>query len=80
MRTMSRPMALGPVGALRAWQARVARDPASRSLFDTLHAAACREANGDEAARDGLQTAAESWYRDAAETLIEAAKAVKAAG
>lgn len=62
------------VGALRAWHARVRRDPTSHLTCDALHSAACMEASGNEAARDGLPATAERWYRDAAERLIEGAK------
>lgn len=62
------------VGALRIWHARVRRDPRSRLTFDALHAAACMEASGNDAARDGLPATAERWYRDAAEVLIESAE------
>jgi hypothetical protein len=62
------------VGALRAWQERVRCDPQSRLTDNALHAAACMEANGNDAARDGLPATAEAWYRDAAEVLITSAK------
>lgn len=71
-------MAFTAVGALRAWQARVRRDPRSRLTFDVLHSAACREANGNDAARDRLPVIAEAWYRAAAERLIEGAKGAAA--
>jgi hypothetical protein len=66
--------AFAAVGALRAWRAREERDPRSRLTFDALHAAACMEAYGDDAARAGLPATAGGWYRDAAEALIEGAK------
>ncbi len=62
------------VGALPAWRARVERNPRSRLTFDALHAAACMEAYGDDAARAGLPATADRWYRDAAEVLIEGVK------
>jgi hypothetical protein len=63
-----------PVGALRAWQARATRDPRSRLTFDALRSAACAEANGNDAMRDGLPAIASAWYRDAAARLVEGAK------
>lgn len=72
------PGAFAAVGALRVWQARARRDPRSRLTFDALHSAACLEANGDDALRDGLPATAEAWYRDAAERLIEGARGAAA--
>ena len=65
---------LGALGALAAWRARVKRDPRSRLTFDTLHSAACLEANAFDAARDGLPAIAEAWNRAAAERLISGAR------
>lgn len=66
--------AFAAVGALRAWHARERRDPRSRLIFDALHAAACMEANGDDAALQNLSATAEAWYRAAAERLIQGAE------
>jgi hypothetical protein len=57
------------VGALAMWQERVRRDPSSRLTCDALSAAACMEANGDDAAREGLPAIAAAWYRDASARL-----------
>lgn len=64
----------GPVGALKAWHARVKRDPRSKMIFDALRSAACLEANGFDAARDGLPATAEAWHRAAADRLIAGAR------
>jgi hypothetical protein len=57
------------VGALATWQERVRNDPRSRLTCDALSAAACMEANGDDAAREGFPAIAAAWYRDASARL-----------
>ena len=71
-----------PAGALRLWHAelragyggQVAARPASWRL-DALYRAACCEANGIDAIREGLPGHATLWFAKAAAILIDEANA-----
>ena len=54
---MSQP-ALAPIGALRLWHERLARDPSSNRVYDTLFRAACAEAAWREETAGGFTHAA----------------------
>ena len=71
-----------PVGVLRLWHEELKRryrgqDPARPATWrcDALYRAACCEANGSAALRQGLASHATYWFARSSSILIEAARA-----
>lgn len=71
-----------PVGALRQWHRELARGyrgqraeaPSTWRMNDPVYRAACAEADGNDALRDGRPHAAAEHFQRAAEIIVAAAK------